>query len=142
MMNTMNGSAGVVILVLLASAALVWVGGDIAYSRVLDRRLRQWEADVERDESGVRLGCGEYTVGHGDMNLSTKPTAMWTLFFSAALIRPSASATVLVIGFSTRTCFPASMAAIAISAWVTVGVQMETASTSFLSGLISIREES
>src|SRR5690625_3758719 len=42
----------------------------------------------------------------------------------------SASATELAIGFSTRTCFPASRAATAISACVSPGVQMSTTSTS------------
>jgi hypothetical protein len=48
---------------------------------------------------------------------------------AAATIR-SASATELASGFSQSTCLPASSAAIAISAWVSPGVQMSTTWTS------------
>ena len=41
-----------------------------------------------------------------------------------------ASATVLASGFSQSTCLPASRAAMAISAWVSPGVQTSTRSTS------------
>ena len=49
---------------------------------------------------------------------------------SAAAAIASASATVLASGFSHSTCLPAASAAIAISAWVSPGVQMSTRSTS------------
>ena len=49
---------------------------------------------------------------------------------SAAAAIASASATVLASGFSHSTCLPASSAAIAISAWVSPGVQMSTRSMS------------
>ena len=62
-----------------------------------------------------------------------KPTIERTPFArarSAAATMARASATVLASGFSHSTCLPASSAAIAISAWVSPGVQMSTRSTS------------
>ncbi len=50
--------------------------------------------------------------------------------FSAAAAIASASATLLASGFSQRTCLPASSASIAISAWVSPGVQMSIRSMS------------
>lgn len=44
----------------------LWVGGDFAYSRVIAFRLDRWEEAVERDETGVRVGCRETTIGRGD----------------------------------------------------------------------------
>ena len=49
---------------------------------------------------------------------------------SAAAAIASASATVLASGFSHSTCLPASRAAMAISAWVSPGVQTSTRSMS------------
>ena len=49
---------------------------------------------------------------------------------SAASVIATASSTELASGFSQSTCLPASSAAIAISAWVSPGVQMSTRSTS------------
>lgn len=54
---------------ILIGVPLVWMGGDLAYSRVIDHRLRQWEAGVERDVNGVRVGCTAYTVGDGETAL-------------------------------------------------------------------------
>ena len=61
----------------------------------------------------------------------TKPT--WRILSLARRPRPRnccASAYVWHIGFSTSTCLPASIAAMASSAWVLFQVQMLTASTS------------
>lgn len=52
-------------------------------------------------------------------------------------MRLVASSTVLVIGFSTSTCFPDLIAFDAMYAWVTVGVQIEIAFTSGLSNIFS-----
>ena len=49
---------------------------------------------------------------------------------AAAAVIASASASVLASGFSHSTCLPASRAAMAISAWVSPGVQMSTSCTS------------
>ena len=49
---------------------------------------------------------------------------------SAAAAMARASATVFASGFSQSTCLPARRAAMAISAWVSPGVQMSTRSTS------------
>ena len=56
---------------------------------------------------------------------------MSTLFSAARFSRRSASATVLVIGFSINTCFPAIIHCSAIFAWVSVGVTIDTASQLF-----------
>src|SRR6478752_4237025 len=54
----------------------------------------------------------------------------WARARSAAAVMASASATVLASGFSHSTCLPASRAAMAISAWVSPGVQMSMTSMS------------
>ncbi|MBN1268203.1 MAG: alpha/beta fold hydrolase [Kiritimatiellae bacterium] len=51
------------------SVPMVWVGGDFAYSRVVDHRLRRWEADVRREADGVRAGCAAFTLGDGETAL-------------------------------------------------------------------------
>src|SRR5206468_12893176 len=53
---------------LIAAAAAVpalWVGGDLLYSLVVGHLYRRWEAGIERDADGVRLGCREFTLGEG-----------------------------------------------------------------------------
>jgi len=55
----------IALLVLLGLAA-VWLLGDWVYASVVARRIRKWEASIERDEQGVEKGCREYTVGSGE----------------------------------------------------------------------------
>ena len=52
-------------IVILALAAACVVGGDATYACITHRRLRAWEARVERDPDGVRKGCREFSVGEG-----------------------------------------------------------------------------
>ena len=54
----------------------------------------------------------------------------YSIYYSSALAMRSASATVVVIGFSRSTCLPAAMASTARSAWLAGGVRTSTASTS------------
>jgi carboxylesterase len=53
----------------IATLALVWVGGDFVYSRVVLRHVKDWERSIERDTDGVRAGCQDYTVGEGSTAL-------------------------------------------------------------------------
>ena len=70
--------------------------------------------------------AGHPAVGEADHRRGRRARAAR----SAAAAIASASATVLASGFSQSTCLPASSAAIAISAWVSPGVQMSTRSMS------------
>lgn len=56
-------------LVALAIGVLVWFGADLSYALVLRFESAQWEAQVARDPDGVRCGCREFSVGHGDTAL-------------------------------------------------------------------------
>jgi alpha-beta hydrolase superfamily lysophospholipase len=42
-----------------------WLMGDLVYSLVMRRRYRRWEAGIERDAQGIRVGCREFTLGDG-----------------------------------------------------------------------------
>ncbi len=42
-----------------------WFLADFTYSRLVCRAYARWEASIERDPDGVRIGCREYTVGKG-----------------------------------------------------------------------------
>jgi carboxylesterase len=53
------------LLVFLGLAA-VWVLGDWVYSCVVARRIKNWEASLERDDEGVERGCRDYTIGSGE----------------------------------------------------------------------------
>lgn len=51
--------------ILLGSAA-VWLVGDFVHSRLVAHWIHKWEATVEREPSGVLIGCEAYSVGEGD----------------------------------------------------------------------------
>ena len=69
----------------------------------------------------------------------TEPKRIWKMtpsfvpFSRQTRIISSAFASVVSSGFSTRTCFPASEAAITISLWEPVGVSTQMTSTASLS---------
>ena len=48
-----------------ASVPLLWLGGDLLYSLIVKALYRRWEAGIERDAEGVRVGCREFTLGDG-----------------------------------------------------------------------------
>jgi esterase/lipase len=45
----------------------LWLAGDLIYSRVVNARLRAWEASVSWRPDGVRKGCAAYTIGSGSV---------------------------------------------------------------------------
>jgi carboxylesterase len=45
---------------------VIWLSGDLLYSLIVRRLYRRWEARIERDAEGVRLGCREFTLGEGE----------------------------------------------------------------------------
>ncbi|MDP6443053.1 MAG: alpha/beta fold hydrolase [Pirellulaceae bacterium] len=47
----------------------VWLLGDFIYSQVVAARMRSWEATVDRDPAGVRIGCEDFAVGDGERAL-------------------------------------------------------------------------
>jgi len=54
-----------VIAAVVAGPAFV-ILGDLLYSLIVKARYRRWEAGIERDADGVRLGCREFTLGDGE----------------------------------------------------------------------------
>ena len=65
----------------------------------------------------------------GGLKTKVWPTMSVRPVCSASATSSSASAAELVIGFSTKTCLPASRAALARSKCVEIGVAITTAST-------------
>lgn len=57
------------LLLILLTIVVVWLWGDFFYSRIVARKIRKWEATIERDADGVRVGCREYTIGEGETAL-------------------------------------------------------------------------
>jgi esterase/lipase len=53
-------------LLLAVVIPVIWLGGDLVYALLMQRRYARWEAGIVRDPDGVRQGCREYSVGHGD----------------------------------------------------------------------------
>ncbi len=53
-------------LVVLCGLAVVWLAGDFVYSRVILRRIDQWESSVERNGDGIQTGCEAFTAGQGN----------------------------------------------------------------------------
>lgn len=53
------------VVAVLALPAFV-ILGDLLYSLIVKVRYRRWNARIERDVEGVRLGCREFTLGAGD----------------------------------------------------------------------------
>jgi carboxylesterase len=45
---------------------LLWLWGDLVYSLVVKHLYSRWEAGIERDAEGVRIGCREFTLGEGE----------------------------------------------------------------------------
>jgi carboxylesterase len=45
---------------------IVWLAGDLIYALLMKRGYTRWEAGIQRDPEGVRLGCREYTLPGGD----------------------------------------------------------------------------
>jgi carboxylesterase len=43
----------------------LWLLGDFLYSQVVKVLYSRWEAGIERDADGVRIGCREFTLGEG-----------------------------------------------------------------------------
>ncbi len=48
---------------------LIWIAGDLIYSRVVLSHLDQWEQTIPRDADGVQQGHREYTLGDGSTAL-------------------------------------------------------------------------
>jgi esterase/lipase len=57
------------ILLVLLTLVVVWFWGDFIYSRIVAAQLRKWEATVQRDQNGVRIGCDAFAIGSGDTAL-------------------------------------------------------------------------
>jgi len=57
------------ILLVVLTLIVIWLWGDFAYSRIIAARLRKWEASIQRDENGVRIGCQAFSKGSGDTAL-------------------------------------------------------------------------
>jgi esterase/lipase len=53
-------------LLVLCGLVGVWLLGDLTYSSIVARRIKNWEASVVRDRDGVEQGCGAYTIGSGE----------------------------------------------------------------------------
>ena len=45
---------------------LLWLFGDLFYSLIVKALYSRWEAGIERDPDGVRVGCREFTLGEGE----------------------------------------------------------------------------
>lgn len=72
MTRTGNGESGAMknrtrrIAIVVGAVVVLWLLGDFIYSVVIAARIRSWEATIERDESGVQVGCQAYELGAGD----------------------------------------------------------------------------
>jgi carboxylesterase len=53
------------LLTVVAAVPLVWLAVDFAASRITRHRWAKWEEGVPREASGIREGCGAFTVGDG-----------------------------------------------------------------------------
>jgi carboxylesterase len=45
---------------------VLWILGDLLYSLTVKTLYSRWEGGIERDQDGVRVGCGEFTLGKGE----------------------------------------------------------------------------
>ena len=117
-------------------------GAGLVLSQPPDQRRLPGRRSSPAGTAPARAGCcpsrpvGDQLPGQRDRRhpavgeADHRPHARAPRPRSAAAAIASASATVLASGFSHSTCLPASSAAIAISAWVSPGVQMSTRSMS------------
>ena len=53
------------VLIVLLGGYGFFVLGDYLYSRIIERRHRQWEGTIQRNDEGVRAGCEAFEVGEG-----------------------------------------------------------------------------
>lgn len=54
-----------ILICVLIALGLLWIVGDLVYSRVVNIRQKRWETGITRDQSGIREGCQAYTLGSG-----------------------------------------------------------------------------
>src|SRR6202011_3451084 len=45
---------------------VLWLCGDLLHSLLMRWLDRRWEARIERDPEGVRVGCREFVLGDGE----------------------------------------------------------------------------
>ena len=53
-------------ILILGVFALLWIGGDWGYARLVARHMARAEPHMERDADGLHKGCEAFTVGQGD----------------------------------------------------------------------------
>ena len=54
------------VVALLIATPVLFLAADLLYALAVHRLYRRWEATIERDAEGVRVGCREFILGDGE----------------------------------------------------------------------------